>query len=653
MDFKNNIFNDENKNDYKSKELVSQINFIIEKIKKRQKSFKNNEPVIINFTGKKGSGKTYYLNYLLSKLNIKKSKIKKIDCKSFEQRRFQYSSFERDIFGYRGKLVSFLSEIRNLYYLIALIWISFSFVLIILDQSDSMTALWLFISAIFAIFVLPVIPLFFNKKKVYIFDEINRMSEEGKDVEIAVYRFVSEFKEKSKQSKFSKWFLNLINIDYKKIIIIETDSEDKLFNEDLKYIDYVINIERKELENIKVVRNELSKNAIEKNELEAVRKDLSDQIISYYIEKNNFNLRISILELEKIIKFYLQYNKLSTKETKLSLDTIIVIYNLYKNERDWKLFEKLFNHFNKNKSLSINELNEIIHEIRDKSKVKMLFNKLLKDNFIISISDVFKEELKPIIENISKLYIRENIFKNYRLENEKNILNLVKMLNFRIRNEELTFMVLIEDLLKNSIDYQNKFFEFIFKNESPYILNLRAFIFGEIDDPIINWKYQILNENFKQIITDKIPYFKELFIAVQKNNFKPLSDYISKNNKKKLINIPYFYKPIFQAKDFSTENKIKYINKNFYIILDKYIISNNYNYQNYLLFDEILEAGNISEKDLKELVLKIDDIDKYKNTFIKLNKSKINKKIDLTDLTLFKFVNDKNLEIRKSKHIKI
>ncbi|CRX37208.1 / / DNA polymerase III PolC / 79553:81484 Reverse [Candidatus Hepatoplasma crinochetorum] len=653
MGFKKDIFDDENKSNYKSKELVSQINFIVEKVKKKQKNFKYNEPIIINFTGKKGSGKTYYLNYLLSKLNVKKSKIKKIDCKSFEQRRFQYPAFERDIFGYRGKLVSFLSEIRNLYYLIALIWISFSFILIILDQSESMTALWLFISAIFAIFVLPIIPLFFNKKKVYIFDEINRMSEEGKDVEIAVYRFISEFKEKSKQSKFSKWFLNLINIDYKKIIIIETDSEDKLFNEDLKYIDYVLNIERKEIENIKVIRNELSKNAIEKDEFEAAKKDLSDQIISYYIEKNNFNLRISILELEKIIKFYLQYNKLSTKETKLSLDTIIVIYNIYKNENDWKLFEKIFNHFNKNKILDTKELNEIIYKIKNKSKIKILFEKLLKDNFIISINNVFKEELKPIIENISKLYIRENIFKDYKLENEKNILNLIKTLNIKIKNEELTFMVLVEDLLKNSIDYQNKFFEFILKNKNPYILNLRSFIFGEINDPIINWKYQILNGNFKEIIIDKMPYFKELFVGVQKNYFKPLSDYISKNNKTKLINIPYFYQPIFQSKDFSNENKIKYIDKNFDLILDKYIISNNYSYQNYLLFDEILEIGNIEEKDLKELILKIDDNEKYKNTFIKLSKSKINKKIDLSSLTLFQFANDKNLEIRKIKHNKI
>src|ERR1051325_4172218 len=100
------------------------------------------------------------------------------------------------------------------------------------------------------IFVLPIIPLFFNKKTVYIFDEINRTSKESRDVETAVYRFISEFKEKSKQNKFTKNFLNLINIDYRKIIIIETSSDDKLFNEDLKYINYVINTERSEIENI-------------------------------------------------------------------------------------------------------------------------------------------------------------------------------------------------------------------------------------------------------------------------------------------------------------------------------------------------------------------------------------------------------------------
>ncbi|BDV03350.1 MAG: hypothetical protein HPPSJP_0710 [Candidatus Hepatoplasma scabrum] len=654
MNSKNNNFNDDDKNDYKSNELVAQINFISEKIKKdRKKNFKYNKPIIINFAGKKGSGKTYYLNYLLTKLNIKKSKVKKIDCKSFEQRHFRYPSFEKDIFGYRGKLVSFLSEIRNLYYLIALIWISFSFILIILDQSQTMTILWIFISAILIIFVLPIIPLFFNKKDIYIFDEINRMSDEGKDVEIAVYRFISEFKEKSEQGKLSKGFLNLINIDYKKIIIIETDSEDKLFNEDLKYIDYVINVERKEIENIKVIRNELIKKTSDKNEFEAAKKELSDQLISYYIEKNNYNLRMSILELKKIIKFYLQYDKLSTKETKLSLNTIIVIYNLYKNEKDWKLFRELFDHFHKKHFLNDEEFKKLLIRIKNRAHTEILFNKLLKDNFIISIDNVFKKELNPIVEDIAKLYIRENIFKNYELDNTKDFLKLIKMLNVKIKNDELTFMILIEDLLKNQFEYQSKFFDFIIKNENKLTFNLRSFIFGKINDPIINWKYQILNENFKQILNNVLPYFKELFIAVQKNNLKPLSDYVTKNKNEKLIQIPYFYFPIFQSKYFSIENKIKYINKNFSIILRKYIISNNYNYQNNLLFDEILEAGNINEQELRSLLLKIENKDEYKNTLIILNKSKVNKKIELDKLTLFQFINDDKIEIRRSKFNKI
>jgi hypothetical protein len=107
-----------------------------------------------------------------------------------------------------------------------------------------------------------------------------------------------------------------------------------LFNEDLKYINYVINTERSEIENIKIIRNELNKSLIKKEETNPLRKNLSNQIIAYYIEKNNYNLRISILELKKIIEFYIEYNKTNTKETNLSLDTIIVVYNLYKNEVD-------------------------------------------------------------------------------------------------------------------------------------------------------------------------------------------------------------------------------------------------------------------------------------------------------------------------------
>lgn len=637
------------RNDYKSKELVAEVDFISEKIKREQRNFSNNKPIIINFAGKKGSGKTYYLNYLLEKLDMKKSKIKKIDCKSFEQRNFNYSSFEKDIFGYRGKLTFFISEIRNLYYLIALIWISFSFILIILDQSQSLTALWIFLSAILIIFVLPIIPLFFNKKTVYIFDEINRTSKESRDVETAVYRFISEFKEKSKQNKFTKNFLNLINIDYRKIIIIETSSDDKLFNEDLKYIDYVINTERSEIENIKIIRNELNKSLIKKEETNPLRKNLSNQIIAYYIEKNNYNLRISILELKKIIEFYIEYNKTNTKETNLSLDTIIVVYNLYKNEVDWKLFKILYNHFKNKNILNSVQLRETLSDLKNKATEKILFDKLLKDNFIISIDNVFKNELKPIIENIAQLYLRKNIFKKYKMETDSDLSKLIKAFSIEIKNEEINYMILIEDLTKIEQVYQEKFFNFILnkKNKEQSNLNLRSFLFGEIEDPIINWKYQILHDNFKEIINKKIPYFKELFVAIQKNNLKPLAEYFAKN--KNIIKIPYFYEKIFQSEYFSAIDKKNYIGENFESIVDKYIISNNYSYQNEILFDEILNDGYINENELRNLLLEISNKNKYKNTLIKLNISKNNRKIDLDKITLYDFIIDDKIEIRKNK----
>ncbi|AHK22192.1 DNA polymerase III PolC [Candidatus Hepatoplasma crinochetorum Av] len=637
------------RNDYKSKELVAEVDFISEKIKREQRNFSNNKPIIINFAGKKGSGKTYYLNYLLEKLDMKKSKIKKIDCKSFEQRNFNYSSFEKDIFGYRGKLTFFISEIRNLYYLIALIWISFSFILIILDQSQSLTALWIFLSAILIIFVLPIIPLFFNKKTVYIFDEINRTSKESRDVETAVYRFISEFKEKSKQNKFTKNFLNLINIDYRKIIIIETSSDDKLFNEDLKYINYVINTERSEIENIKIIRNELNKSLIKKEEANPLRKNLSNQIIAYYIEKNNYNLRISILELKKIIEFYIEYNKTNTKETNLSLDTIIVVYNLYKNEVDWKLFKILYNHFKNKNILNSVQLRETLSDLKNKATEKILFDKLLKDNFIISIDNVFKNELKPIIENIAQLYLRKNIFKKYKMETDSDLSKLIKAFSIEIKNEEINYMILIEDLTKIEQIYQEKFFNFILnkKNKEQSNLNLRSFLFGEIEDPIINWKYQILHDNFKEIINKKIPYFKELFVAIQKNNLKPLVEYFAKN--KNIIKIPYFYEKIFQSEYFSATDKKNYIGENFESIVDKYIISNNYSYQNEILFDEILNDGYINENELRNLLLEISNKNKYKNTLIKLNISKNNRKIDLDKITLYDFIIDDKIEIRKNK----
>jgi hypothetical protein len=128
---------------------------------------------------------------------------------------------------------------------------------------------------------------------------------------------------------------------------------------------------------------------------------------------------------------------------------------------------------------------------------------------------------------------------------------------------------------------------------------------------------------------------------------KPLAEYFAKN--KNIIKIPYFYEKIFQSEYFSAIDKKNYIGENFESIVDKYIISNNYSYQNEILFDEILNDGYINENELRNLLLEISNKNKYKNTLIKLNISKNNRKIDLDKITLYDFIIDDKIEIRKNK----
>jgi hypothetical protein len=101
---------------------------------------------------------------------------------------------------------------------------------------------------------------------------------------------------------------------------------------------------------------------------------------------------------------------------------------------------------------------------------------------------VFKNELKPIIENIAQLYLRKNIFKKYKMETDSDLSKLIKAFSIEIKNEEINYMILIEDLTKIEQVYQEKFFNFILnkKNKEQSNLNLRSFLFGEIEDPIIN-----------------------------------------------------------------------------------------------------------------------------------------------------------------------